>query len=127
MLPFVANHLLAQDPVAYWSPAHIFLIIGLRRLYGENIALISGLMTATALHSTVIFRSATPDPLLILTVTIALLSYLRETAGNEATIKASRGSGPTKTGSISGSADFSKNAQKQADLPSSQIFSHIKS
>ena len=55
----------------------LYLIIGLRRLYGENIALISGLMTATALHSTVIFRSATPDPLLILTVTIALLSYLR--------------------------------------------------
>ncbi len=26
MLPFVANHLLARDPVAYWSPAHIFLI-----------------------------------------------------------------------------------------------------
>ena len=26
MLPFVANHLLAQHPVAYWSPAHIFLI-----------------------------------------------------------------------------------------------------
>ncbi len=26
MLPFVANHLLAQDPVVYWSPAHIFLI-----------------------------------------------------------------------------------------------------
>ncbi|WP_308389489.1 NADH-quinone oxidoreductase subunit H [Acidithiobacillus sp. AMEEHan] len=26
MLPFVANHLLAQNPVAYWSPAHIFLI-----------------------------------------------------------------------------------------------------
>ena len=55
----------------------LYLIIGLRRLYGENIALISGLMTATALHSTVIFRGATPDPLLILTVTIALLSYLR--------------------------------------------------
>ncbi|MHB8979648.1 MAG: ArnT family glycosyltransferase, partial [Acidithiobacillus ferrooxidans] len=55
----------------------LYLVIGLRRLYGENVALISGLMTATALHSTVIFRSATPDPLLILTVTIALLSYLR--------------------------------------------------
>ncbi|MEY2341982.1 respiratory chain complex I subunit 1 family protein [Acidithiobacillus sp. IBUN Pt1247-S3] len=27
MLPFVANHLLAQNPVAYWSPAHIFLIL----------------------------------------------------------------------------------------------------
>jgi len=26
MLPFVANHLLAQNSVAYWSPAHIFLI-----------------------------------------------------------------------------------------------------
>jgi formate hydrogenlyase subunit 4 len=26
MLPFVANHLLAEHPVAYWSPAHIFLI-----------------------------------------------------------------------------------------------------
>ena len=26
MLPFVANHLLARDSVAYWSPAHIFLI-----------------------------------------------------------------------------------------------------
>ncbi|WP_312261668.1 NADH-quinone oxidoreductase subunit H [Candidatus Igneacidithiobacillus taiwanensis] len=26
MLPFVANHLLAQNSVAYWSPSHIFLI-----------------------------------------------------------------------------------------------------
>ena len=55
----------------------LYLIMALRRLYGENVALISGLLTATALHSTVIFRGATPDPLLILTVTIALLSYLR--------------------------------------------------
>ncbi|MBE7561507.1 glycosyltransferase family 39 protein [Acidithiobacillus sp. HP-6] len=55
----------------------LYLIIALRRLYGESIALLSGLLTATALHSTVIFRSATPDPLLILLVTIALLSYLR--------------------------------------------------
>ncbi|MBW9249580.1 MAG: phospholipid carrier-dependent glycosyltransferase, partial [Acidithiobacillus ferriphilus] len=55
----------------------LYLIMALRRLYGENIALIGGLLTATALHSTVIFRGATPDPLLILTVTIALLSYLR--------------------------------------------------
>jgi 4-amino-4-deoxy-L-arabinose transferase and related glycosyltransferases of PMT family len=54
-----------------------YLIIALRRLYGESIALLSGLLTATALHSTIIFRSATPDPLLILLVTIALLSYLR--------------------------------------------------
>ncbi|MBU2811555.1 glycosyltransferase family 39 protein [Acidithiobacillus thiooxidans] len=55
----------------------LYLIIALRRLYGESIALLSGLLTATALHSTIIFRSATPDPLLILLVTIALLSYLR--------------------------------------------------
>ena len=55
----------------------LYLTMALRRLYGENTALICGLLTATALHSTVIFRGATPDPLLILTVTVALLSYLR--------------------------------------------------
>ncbi len=54
-----------------------YLILALKRLYGESVALITGLITATALHSTVIFRSATPDPLLILLTTIALLSYLR--------------------------------------------------
>ncbi len=54
-----------------------YLVLALRRLYGAPIALITGLITATALHSTVIFRSATPDPLLILLVTVALLSYLR--------------------------------------------------
>ena len=26
MLPFVANHLLAQNPVAYWGPSHLFLV-----------------------------------------------------------------------------------------------------
>ncbi|MGC8503454.1 MAG: ArnT family glycosyltransferase [Acidithiobacillus sp.] len=45
--------------------------------HGESSALIAGFCTATALHSTVIFRGATPDPLLILSVTIALLAYLR--------------------------------------------------
>lgn len=54
-----------------------YLIMALRRLYGAPVALLSGILTATALHSTVIFRSATPDPLLILLVTVALLSYLR--------------------------------------------------
>ncbi|MHB8247901.1 MAG: ArnT family glycosyltransferase [Acidithiobacillus sp.] len=53
------------------------LVLALRRLYGDSSALIAGFCTATALHSTVIFRGATPDPLLILTVTIALLAYLR--------------------------------------------------
>ncbi|WP_123104401.1 ArnT family glycosyltransferase [Acidithiobacillus sulfuriphilus] len=53
------------------------LVLALRRLYGESSALIAGFCTATALHSTIIFRGATPDPLLILTVTIALLTYLR--------------------------------------------------
>ncbi|MCE5387121.1 MAG: NADH-quinone oxidoreductase subunit H [Acidithiobacillus sp.] len=27
MLPFVANHLLVQNSIAYWSPAHIFLVL----------------------------------------------------------------------------------------------------
>ena len=27
MLPFVANHLLAADPVAYWGPTHVFLVL----------------------------------------------------------------------------------------------------
>ncbi len=27
MLPFVVNHLLVQDPAAYWSPAHLFLVL----------------------------------------------------------------------------------------------------
>jgi len=26
MLPFVVNHLLVQQPAAYWSPAHLFLV-----------------------------------------------------------------------------------------------------
>ena len=26
MLPFVANHLLAENPVAYWGPVHVFLV-----------------------------------------------------------------------------------------------------
>jgi formate hydrogenlyase subunit 4 len=26
MLPFVVNHLLVQEPAAYWSPAHLFLV-----------------------------------------------------------------------------------------------------
>lgn len=55
----------------------LYLILASRRLYGEAAALIAGLLTATALHSTIIFRSATPDPLLILMVSIGLLSYLR--------------------------------------------------
>ncbi|PKY10944.1 dolichyl-phosphate-mannose--protein mannosyltransferase [Acidithiobacillus marinus] len=55
----------------------LYLIIALRRLYGAPIALLTGILTATALHSTVIFRSATPDPLLMLLITVALLSYLR--------------------------------------------------
>ncbi|MHB8253281.1 MAG: respiratory chain complex I subunit 1 family protein [Acidiferrobacter sp.] len=27
MLPFVANHLLASNPVAYWGPVHVFLVL----------------------------------------------------------------------------------------------------
>ncbi len=55
----------------------LYIILALRRICGEGVSLLSGLLVATALHSTVIFRSATPDPLLVLTVTVSLLSYLR--------------------------------------------------
>ncbi|MEY2341854.1 ArnT family glycosyltransferase [Acidithiobacillus sp. IBUN Pt1247-S3] len=55
----------------------LYLTLALRRLLGARAALLTGLFTATALHSQIIFRAAVPDPLLILLVTIALLSYLR--------------------------------------------------
>ncbi|MEL5849906.1 MAG: glycosyltransferase family 39 protein, partial [Candidatus Igneacidithiobacillus chanchocoensis] len=55
----------------------LYLALALRRLYGEQTALLAGLLTATALHSQIIFRAAVPDPLLILFVAIALISYLR--------------------------------------------------
>ncbi|MBU2825291.1 phospholipid carrier-dependent glycosyltransferase, partial [Acidithiobacillus ferrooxidans] len=54
-----------------------YLALALRRPYGEQTALLAGLLAATALHSQIIFRAAVPDPLLILFVTIALVSYLR--------------------------------------------------
>ncbi len=54
-----------------------YLALALRRLYGERTALLTGLLTATALHSQIIFRAAVPDPLLIFFVTISLISYLR--------------------------------------------------
>ncbi|MHB8849695.1 MAG: ArnT family glycosyltransferase [Acidithiobacillus ferriphilus] len=54
-----------------------YLALALRRLYGDQTALLAGLLTATALHSQIIFRAAVPDPLLILFVAIALISYLR--------------------------------------------------
>jgi len=55
----------------------LYLALALRRLYGEQTALLAGLLTATTLHSQIIFRAAVPDPLLILFVAIALISYLR--------------------------------------------------
>ncbi|MHB1579981.1 MAG: ArnT family glycosyltransferase [Acidithiobacillus sp.] len=55
----------------------LYLALALRRLYGDQTALLAGLLTATALHSQIIFRAAVPDPLLILFVAIALISYLR--------------------------------------------------
>ncbi|MDD3760938.1 MAG: glycosyltransferase family 39 protein [Acidithiobacillus sp.] len=55
----------------------VLLIVSVvRRMYSEKIAFLSALIIATILHSTVIFRSATPDPLLILATTAALLSFL---------------------------------------------------
>ncbi len=55
----------------------LYLALALRHLYGDQTALLAGLLTATALHSQIIFRAAVPDPLLILFVAIALISYLR--------------------------------------------------
>ena len=55
----------------------LYLALALRRLYGEQTALLAGLLAATSLHSQIIFRAAVPDPLLILFVAIALISYLR--------------------------------------------------
>ena len=55
----------------------LYLSLALRRLLGARAALLTGLFTATALHSQIIFRAAVPDPLVIFLVTVALLSYLR--------------------------------------------------
>lgn len=55
----------------------LYLALALRRFYGERTALLTGLLTATALHSQIIFRAAVPDPLLIFFVTVSLISYLR--------------------------------------------------
>ncbi|WP_248884699.1 glycosyltransferase family 39 protein [Acidithiobacillus acidisediminis] len=55
----------------------LYLSLALRRLLGARAALLTGLFTATALHSQIIFRAAVPDPLVILFTTVALLSYLR--------------------------------------------------
>ena len=55
----------------------LYLALALRRLLGAQAALLAGLFTATALHSQILFRAAVPDPLLVLSVTVALVSYLR--------------------------------------------------
>ena len=54
----------------------VLLWIYVRRLYNPRIAVLATAITATLLHSTVIFRSATPDPLLILTVSAALIFFI---------------------------------------------------
>ena len=54
----------------------LLLWIYVRRLYTPRIAVLATAITATLLHSTVIFRSATPDPLLILTVSAALIFFI---------------------------------------------------
>lgn len=54
----------------------LLLWIAVKRLYNPRIALFTAAITATLLHSSIIFRSATPDPLLILTVSAALLFFL---------------------------------------------------
>ncbi|MDD3759257.1 MAG: glycosyltransferase family 39 protein [Acidithiobacillus sp.] len=55
----------------------LYLTLTLRRLLGARAALLTGLFTATALHSQIIFRAAVPDPLVILFTTVALLAHLR--------------------------------------------------
>lgn len=54
-----------------------YLMWSLRDIIGARAALLTGLFTATALHSQIIFRAAVPDPLLIFFVTVSLLSWLR--------------------------------------------------
>ncbi|WP_291511629.1 glycosyltransferase family 39 protein [Acidithiobacillus sp.] len=54
----------------------LLLWVSIQRLYNRRVALLAAAMTVTLLHSTVIFRSATPDPLLILTVAAALIFFL---------------------------------------------------
>nr|WP_283102974.1 glycosyltransferase family 39 protein [Acidithiobacillus sp. S30A2] len=60
--------------------AYLYLVVS--RIRNGRVGLITALMTLTALHSTVIFRGTTPDPLLILWVSVALLefysAYIRE-------------------------------------------------
>jgi len=54
----------------------LYLMLALRPFLGDLAALLTGLFTATALHSQIIFRAAVPDPLLIFFVTVSLLSWL---------------------------------------------------
>ncbi|AEK59239.1 ArnT family glycosyltransferase [Acidithiobacillus caldus] len=54
----------------------LYLMFALRPFLGDEAALLTGLFTATALHSQIIFRAAVPDPLLIFFVTVSLLSWL---------------------------------------------------
>ncbi|MEY2343244.1 ArnT family glycosyltransferase [Acidithiobacillus sp. IBUN Pt1247-S3] len=101
IVPLFNGHLLPDKPILnyllMWAGVKIFglnsfglrigsaivgallillLLVMVKKLYNQRVAIISVLITATILHSTIIFRSATPDPLLILTVTASLTFFL---------------------------------------------------
>ena len=70
MLPFVANHLLAQDPVVYWSPAHIFLIFAF-------FILLTVETDRLPIHSTIPYEIYMIDEARILEYSGPLLALLR--------------------------------------------------
>lgn len=67
---------LRMGSVALGALLVLYLMLALRTFLGDRPALLTGLFTATALHSQIIFRAAVPDPLLIFFVTVSLLSWL---------------------------------------------------
>jgi len=70
MLPFVANHLLAKSPVAYWSPAHIFLVLAF-------IILLTVETDRLPIHSTIPYEIYMIDEARILEYSGPLLALLK--------------------------------------------------
>lgn len=70
MLPFVANHLLAKSPVAYWSPAHIFLVAAF-------LILLTVETDRLPIHSTIPYEIYMIDEARVLEYSGPLLALLR--------------------------------------------------
>ncbi len=70
MLPFVANHLLATSPVAYWSPAHVFLVAAF-------LILLTVETDRLPIHSTIPYEIYMIDEARVLEYSGPLLALLR--------------------------------------------------